>query len=413
MSAILCIKTAATKRGDDARGTRSQRWGKIMLKKSGQTLPASARVLAFVLAGALWLLSPLAQAAPPDPIEYGVTVERGDTRSVKRWLDEGLDPEYQADRIGTGLMIAAWNGDIPMMSLFIDRGANPRRVNKAGEQALLLAAWNGHLDAVKWLLERGAALNRADLQWSALHYAVFNGQEKVARYLIERGAQIDARSPNQSTPLILAAREGREELAKTLLEAGADPKAKNDWGDSALTMAMRYDHLRLGKMIASPEEFAIAVKAPKESFGAPSRSLASPGEIDELLRQLRQAQAEGKPTDELRKKFFAAVDSFRKSSAAVAPSAQASRRPFPRPQTPGTLVITARRGQVGERAELLPGQSAPATAAAGASAAGPQAASTPAQVADLLREIRIAAVQGRSTDELHRRLNDALDRLPR
>lgn len=381
----------------------------MMLAKAVLTMRSLAMLPAFILAGALCLQSPLAQAAAPDPVEYGITVERGDTRTVRRWLDEGLDPEFQADRIGTGLMIAAWNGDIPMLTLFVERGANPRRVNKAGEQALLLAAWNGHLDAVKWLLEHGAAVNRADLQWSALHYAVFNGQEKVARYLIERGAQIDARSPNQSTPLILAAREGREELAKTLLEAGADPKAKNDWGDTALTMAMRYDHLRLGKMIASPEEFAIAVKAPKESFGTPNRSLASPGEIDELLRQLRQAQAEGRPTDELRQKFFAAVDSFRK---AATPSAQTSRRALPRPQTPGTLVITARRGQVGERAELLPGAAGRPPAAAATSPAN-AAPSTPAQVADLLREIRIAAVQGRPTDELHRRLNEALERLPR
>ena len=358
-----------------------------------------------------WLAAAGVQAAPPDPIEFGITVERGDTRTVKRWLDEGLDPEFQADRVGTGLMIAAWNGDIPMMTLFTERGANPRRVNRNGEQALLLAAWNGHLDAVKWLLEHGAALNRDDQQWSALHYAVFNGQEKVARYLIERGAQVNARSPNLSTPLILAAREGREDLARVLLESGADPKAKNDWGDSALTMAMRYDHLRLGKMISSPEEFAIAVKAPKESFGAASRSAAAPNDIDQLLRQLRQAQAEGKPTDELRQKFYAAVDAFRKAST---PSPQAARRPFPRPQTPGTLVITARRGQVGERAELVAAGGSPAAKAASAAPARVNnEPSTPAEVADLLREIRIASVQGRSTDELRRRLNDAIDRLPK
>ncbi|WP_209022613.1 ankyrin repeat domain-containing protein [Rhodocyclus gracilis] len=361
------------------------------------------------------LLPVAAQAAAPDPIEFGVTVERGDVRTVKRWLDEGLSPDFIADRLGTGLMIAAWNGDIPMMSLFVERGATVRQTNRAGEQALLLAAWNGHLPAVQWLLDHGATLNRPDLQWSALHYAVFNGQEKVAQFLIERGAKIDARSPNASTPLMLAAREGRESLAKTLLEAGADTKAKNDWGDSALTLAMRYDHLRLGRMISTPEEFAIAARAPKESFGPVSRSVSAPGEIDELLRQLRQAQAEGRPTDELRQKFFAAVNTFRQNTT---PTPQAARRPFPLPQTPGTLVITGRRGQVGsERAELQSSAPVAKPASAGAAEAGnggrAPAASTPGQVADLLRELRLAEVQGRPTQDIQRRLNEALDRLPR
>ena len=76
-------------------------------------------------------------------------------------------------------------------------------------------------------------------------YEVITG---LANYLIEHGAKVNARSPNGSTPLMMAAREGREELARTLLESGADTRAKNDWGDTPLVLAMRYDHYRLGKM---------------------------------------------------------------------------------------------------------------------------------------------------------------------
>jgi hypothetical protein len=117
-------------------------------------------------------------AASPDPITFGYAVERGDLRTVKRWLDEGLNPEYQAAHIGTGLMVAAWYGQIEMMALFVERGADLRRTNRHGEQALQLAAWGGHLEAVKWLLDRGAPLERAGNQWGALHYAVFNGHQK-------------------------------------------------------------------------------------------------------------------------------------------------------------------------------------------------------------------------------------------
>ena len=361
----------------------------------------------------LCLLAAQGWAAAPDPISFGMVVERGDLRTVKAWLDEGLDPEYQAANIGTGLMVAAWNGNVEMMALFVARGANPRRANRNGEQPVQLAAWNGHEAAVKWLLERGAVLNREGNNWSALHYAVFNGHTKLASELITRGAEVNARSPNGSTPLMLAAREGREDLIKVLLESGADPRSKNDWGDNALTMAMRYDHYRIGKMISTPEEFEIAVKAPKESFGVASRSAAAPGEIEEILRQLRIAEVEGRPTEALRKQLLAAVEAIKRSSM---PSAQNARRPMPLPYQPKSIVITARRGQPGaERAEVMVDgklQSRPAITAPGKPAiriSPVQTVATPAQVAELLRQIRLAEAQGVSADSLKQQLYDAVE----
>ena len=57
--------------------------------------------------------------------------------------------------IGTGLMIAAGNGNIELMALFVQNS----------EQPVQLTAWNGHSEAVKWLLEHGAALNRDGNYW--------------------------------------------------------------------------------------------------------------------------------------------------------------------------------------------------------------------------------------------------------
>lgn len=376
------------------------------------------KMRAFGIGMALCLLGHFAQAALPDPVQFGIAVERGDTQSVKRWLDEGLDPGYEADRFGSGLMIAAWNGDIPMMKLFVERGADPLAVNRVGEQPLLLAAWNGHLDAVKWLLAHGAALNRPDLQWTALHYATFNGKDEVAAYLIEQKADVDARSPNRSTALLLAAREGHEQIAQKLLAAGADPRAQNDWGDGPLSMAMRHERLRLAKLLASAEEFAAAVKAPPGSFGEPVRSVAAPGAVDELLAQLRRAQAEKRPAaevEQLRKQFFARVEELRASEKE---SVQLSRRP----RSPGKLLITAQRGKSGERAELLAADRGPAidresSRAKGLAAErasrrdGSPAASSPAEIAALTRELRAASAQGRPTEELQRRLDEAIGRL--
>ncbi len=373
-------------------------------------ITGSARVLVFVLclfAGTAW-------AALPDAIAFAWAIERGDTQKVKAWLDEGLDPEFQTGQLGSGMMNAAWYGNIEIMNLFLERGANPRRANRNGEQALQLAAWNGHIEAVKWLLDHGAALNREGNYWGALHYATFNGHQALAKYLIERGAEVNARSPNGSTPLMLAAREGREELTKVLLESGADTKSKNDWGDSALTMAMRYDHYRIGKMISSPEEFEIAVKAPKESFGEASRSASAPSEIEELLKKIREAEAEGRPSEELHKQLLDAVNTFRRNAI----KQRTLNRLMPLP--PKSIVITAKRGRPGaERAQVMVGgkpagaQGTPLTAGKNASITitpvDPRA--TQAQIAELMRQIRLAEAQGQPANDLRRQLSEAVDSL--
>jgi hypothetical protein len=329
---------------------------------------------------------------------------------------KGLNPEYQAAQIGTGLMVAAWYGNIEMMALFVERGADVAAQQPQRRAALQLAAWGGHLEAVKWLLEHGAPLEREGKQWGALHYAVFNGHEQVVNDLMARGANVNARSPNGSTPLMLAAREGRDGLARTL-EAGANPKMQSDWGDTALTMAMRYDHLRLAKMISSPEEFAIAVKAPKENFGDAIRSAAVPSPIDAILKEIRAAEAEGRPSEDLHKKLLAAVNELRRGT-----SGPLVQRPMPRPYQPRSMVITARRSQPGaERAQLLVDGSpaGPVVASPVGSrcredaepnaAAQTRSLAATAQAAELLRQIRLAEAQGRPADGLRQQLYQAVE----
>ncbi|WP_374691508.1 ankyrin repeat domain-containing protein [Accumulibacter sp.] len=361
------------------------------------------------------LAAPVAAQVPtPDPVSFEFAVERGDLRTVRRWLEQGLNPEYEAAHIGTGLMVAAWYGNIEMMALFVERGADVRRVNRHGEQPLQLAAWGGHLDAVQWLLDRGAPLDRQGNQWSALHYAVFNGHGKVVRDLMSRGANINARAPNGATPLMMAAREGHLDLARELLEAGANASLQSDWGDNALTMAMRYNHLRLAKMIASPEEFAVAVKAPTESFGEASRSAALPPTVEAIMREIRAAEAEGRPSEELHARLRAAVSELRRASPQ--PLVQ---RPMPRPYQPRSMVITARRSQpAAERVQVVV-DGAPAAAAstspavggrlAGGAAVARERSLAAARVADLSRQIRLREVQGLPVDELQQQLQQAVE----
>ncbi len=334
----------------------------------------------------------VALAALPDPLTFGVAIEAGDLNRARQWLDEGLAPGFLADRIGSGLMIAAWEGNIPMMELFVARGADIAQENRYGEQALQLAAWKGQTAAVRWLLDHGAAVNREGQGWSALHYAAFSGHGDVARLLMERGADVNGRAPNGSTVLMMAAREGHEDLASMLLDAGADPRATNERGDSALTWAMRYGNFRIAQLVSTKEQFAQAVKASPDSFGKAVRSEPAPEEIEDLLQRIRLAEAANQPTEQLREALLAAVARFKQGSTVVKLKDTAKGR------SKG-MVITASRQKAGERAELVYGTAAtPAALAAGGGG----------DMGSLVEQLNRAKAAGRSTAELRKALFDAV-----
>jgi tetratricopeptide (TPR) repeat protein len=281
----------------------------------------------------------------PDRVRFSIVVELGDVSTAREWLDAGLSPDFEGNVIGTGVMIGAWEGNIPMMELFVSRGADINKVNSDGEQALLHAAWKGKLDAVRWLVERGARLNRQGKQWAALHYAAFGGHADVVAYLLERGADINALSTNGSTPLMMAAREGKESIAKTLLTAGARSDIVNEYGDDALRWAMRNNNLKIAQEIAGQEKFAAAAVQPKASWGPPVRSQPVPDRADMMLAQARKMEAAGRRDDAL-KLYRAALAAIRQSEARAG-KASASKR-----ATTG-MVITAKRGKPGEQTTAL------------------------------------------------------------
>ena len=281
----------------------------------------------------------------PDPVSFSVAIERGDVALAREWLDAGLPADFEGRMIGTGLMIGAWEGNIPMMELFLSRGADINKVNAFGEQALLHAAWKGRLEAVRWLVDHGARLNREGREWAALHYATFAGHGGIVDYLLERGADVNALSTNGSTPLMMAAREGQEGIAKVLLKAGARRDIVNERGDDAMRWAMRYNHLQIAREIAGNETFAEAATQPRAFWGRPVRSQAVPDRADLLLAQARKMEAAGRRNDAL-KLYRAALAAIRQADA----GAQNKSAPV---RAATGMVISAQRGKPGAQTAAL------------------------------------------------------------
>lgn len=282
-------------------------------------------------------------ATLPSPLSFVNSMELGDIAQAKSWLEAGLSPDFMGSRIGSGLMIGAWEGNFELMRFFLAHGADINKLNANGESALILAAWRGNLAVVKWLIERGARINGPDRQWSPLHYAVFSGHAEVVDHLIENGANIDARSTNGSSVLMMAIYEGQEKIARQLIEKGADRTPRNDWGDGALEWAMRFNHLDVARMLTNPEEFNIAVSQPKEKWGEPKRSLRTSKELESLLAMRKQLDERGLSTTAVDKRIAAErVRIVRSELDRQAPPARAA-----------TLEITANRKQPGEQSAQI------------------------------------------------------------
>ena len=109
--------------------------------------------------------------------------------------------------------------------------------NSRDETPLMLASLRGQENLVVALVSRGAAVNKSG--WTPLHYAATGGHVRVSAFLIGAQADVNAESPNGTTPLMMAAMYGNAETVKLLLESGAEAYPRNDQDLSAEDFAIR------------------------------------------------------------------------------------------------------------------------------------------------------------------------------
>lgn len=299
------------------------------------------------------LLPSPAHAELPDATRFSVVLEMGDVDQARAWLNEGLDPNFEGALIGTGLMIGAWEGNIPLMKLFLERGADINRSNRFGEQALMLAAWKNRREALQWLLDRGARTNpstsanpAAARAWTALHYAAFAGNGVLVEGLLAAGADVNARSTNGSTVVMMAAREGHAAIAKRLMAAGANPALKNDADEDAVAWAMRQSNFDIARTFTSAANFAELARAAAAKPAQPVRSAPAPDVVEDYLRMARLAEAQGKRGE--------ALAAFRKALAElkiqqkppkVGAGKTAPAAPTNVAMSPRALLISAKRSK--------------------------------------------------------------------
>ena len=105
------------------------------------------------------------------------------------------------------------------------------------------AAQNGNNNAVSHILDLDANVNEKTSQGkTALMLAASNGHTDTAKLLIDRGADVKAQDAFGTTALIVAATAGHNDTAQLLLSYGADPTWKDSSDGSALGNATFFGH---------------------------------------------------------------------------------------------------------------------------------------------------------------------------
>lgn len=190
-----------------------------------------------------------AQAGDPLTEQWLAAAQRDNAGLIMTLMLRGTDPNLRNAERQTALHLALRNeADKTVQTLLKHPGLDVNAINQAGETPLMLAALKARLDWMKALVARGALVNEPG--WTALHYACSGPDRGAVRWLLEQGAEIDARSPNGSTPLMMAAGYGESSSVEVLLKAGADASLRNEQGMDAADFARRAGRDRVAEQIA-------------------------------------------------------------------------------------------------------------------------------------------------------------------
>ena len=168
--------------------------------------------------------------------DYFKAVELNDAGAVERLIQRGFDVNARDEKGQAALFLVLRDGSFKVAEALLRQPQlDIDAPNAVGETALMMAALKGHTDWARRLLERGAKLEKTG--WTPLHYAATGPEAALVAMLLDKGASINARSPNGSTPLMMAARYGSEDSARLLLARGADTGLRNERNLSAADFA--------------------------------------------------------------------------------------------------------------------------------------------------------------------------------
>ena len=172
-----------------------------------------------------------------------IAAQKGHVSVATFLIEHGANVDLQDENGNTALHHTLYGSDVSceILSCLTGSGADVNGVNKVKHTPLMIAAKRGHLNALTLLIKHGA--HDVDLQdsdgYTALHYAVYSSDIscEILSCLIGIGADVNARTNNGVTPLMIAAEEGHINGVTSLVKCGANVDLQDRYGNTALHYA--------------------------------------------------------------------------------------------------------------------------------------------------------------------------------
>ena len=181
-----------------------------------------------------------AQAAPDQASLYRA-VSIDNAIGVRDLVREGVDPNLPDQQRGDIALVIALRDDAEkVFKVLLDTPGIDLEARSANGNTALMMAAYKHKREAVDALLAKGAKVNQS-GWTALHYAASAGDLPIMQLFLARGAKVDAYAPTNITPLMFAAREGQEEAVKLLLASGADASLKSSHGWTAAQFALAAD----------------------------------------------------------------------------------------------------------------------------------------------------------------------------
>ncbi|OBV38756.1 ankyrin repeat domain-containing protein [Janthinobacterium psychrotolerans] len=179
--------------------------------------------------------------AAPDQAGFYRAVSIDNASGVRKMLHDGVNPNVPDEQRGDIALVIALRDDADkVFRLLLETPGVDLEARSANGNTALMMAAYKHKREAVDALLAKGARVNQS-GWTALHYAASAGDLPIMQLFLARGAKVDAYAPTNITPLMFAAREGQEEAVKLLLASGADASLKSSHGWTAAQFAQAAD----------------------------------------------------------------------------------------------------------------------------------------------------------------------------
>ncbi|MEW6411943.1 MAG: ankyrin repeat domain-containing protein [Candidatus Zixiibacteriota bacterium] len=172
---------------------------------------------------------------------YGRSIEL-----VDKLLTSGASIDSKNNKGEGVLHYAAFGGNLELVKKLVDMAQDPLAKSTEGSTPLHSATGGGWPSVVEYLLAKGADVNAADAEggtpvlnvvWE-LYRLETDSAVATLRLLVDKGADLNCKTVNQETPLVIAVYRSNPEVVSFLLDNNADPNIANPDGNTPLMLAV-------------------------------------------------------------------------------------------------------------------------------------------------------------------------------